>query len=532
MTLPVQPACGDKPTAPVRSRDSSAGRRRPACWSAAWADPPSGRRERRRAVCSWSAGYGTLTERDEVQPAALHRYHEQRGAGFQDRGKVADPPLSTLRPKVESLFAMPGIKSMLGGRRRPADPGADPDHAHSPLVAKRGGATPEIVPPTVTPEIVLPTVRPASSLASLRKCETVVALTGYLRSSSSSGSIEPLRPINRLRASPHASHSRMCSRCSSLLTLASTSRYSLNSTTGGFVPAASTALLSPPRLQAPPQLLGSPPVLCKLCLADAPYGAVMRIEECGCAFCVECMKAYVEFEIGEGSYDISCPDAHCPSQGVLRQEEIKRLAGSDLLEKHNMYRLNREVDLDKTRTWCPRAGCETVCSLCPQQKCAPQSVYCPTCAHSFCSNCKREWHAGGPCEERAGSEGGIPFDSEAIKCCPMCSVPIEKDEGCAQMMCKRCKHVFCWYCLASLDDDFLLRHYDKGPCKNKLGHSRASVIWHRTQVIGIFAGFGILLLVASPLLLLVAPCIVCCKCRMCSAANANKLDNEDAVDES
>lgn len=30
--------------------------------------------------------------------------------------------------------------------------------------------------------------------------------------------------------------------------------------------------------------------------------------------------------------------------------------------------------------------------------------------------------------------------------------------------------------------DFLLRHYDKGPCKNKLGHSRASVIWHRTQV--------------------------------------------------
>lgn len=31
-------------------------------------------------------------------------------------------------------------------------------------------------------------------------------------------------------------------------------------------------------------------------------------------------------------------------------------------------------------------------------------------------------------------------------------------------------------------DDFLLIHYDKGPCRNKLGHSRASVIWHRTQV--------------------------------------------------
>lgn len=36
--------------------------------------------------------------------------------------------------------------------------------------------------------------------------------------------------------------------------------------------------------------------------------------------------------------------------------------------------------------------------------------------------------------------------------------------------------------LFSLQDDFLLIHYDKGPCRNKLGHSRASVIWHRTQV--------------------------------------------------
>ncbi|CAH1995358.1 unnamed protein product [Acanthoscelides obtectus] len=65
----------------------------------------------------------------------------------------------------------------------------------------------------------------------------------------------------------------------------------------------------------------------------------------------------------------------------------------------------------------------------------------------------------------------------------MCNVPIEKDEGCAQMMCKRCKHVFCWYCLASLDDDFLLRHYDRSPCKNKLGHSRASVLFFAAPVV-------------------------------------------------
>lgn len=124
-----------------------------------------------------------------------------------------------------------------------------------------------------------------------------------------------------------------------------------------------------------------------------------------------------------------------------------------------------EVELDKSRTWCPRAGCETVCSLCPMQRCQPQSVYCPTCATDFCSNCKLEWHQGLTCEEynkQLAKEGksedaGIPFDSDLIKFCPMCNVPIEKDEGCAQMMCKRCKHVFCWYCLASLDVSGVLK---------------------------------------------------------------------------
>ena len=35
------------------------------------------------------------------------------------------------------------------------------------------------------------------------------------------------------------------------------------------------------------------------------------------------------------------------------------------------------------------------------------------------------------------------------------------------------------------------------------------------QVVAIFAGFGVLLLVASPFLLLAAPCILCCKYRSC-----------------
>lgn len=409
----------------------------------------------------------------------------------------------------------------------------------------------------------------------------------------------PMRPVNRLRVS--------CSRCSSLVSL-SASRLSLGVSPPlpplksvpqeeeTYEDATDTSCRSDGKesseernecgsnagltmimdqsdsdisLEVPSSLL-----LCKLCLTENVKGhQVFKIQQCGCLFCKECMNSYVAFEIQEGAYDISCPDAQCPMQGVVSMTEIESLVGLDLTQKHRRFRLYREVDLDVRRVWCPVAGCETVCTLplppngsspavqaCPPREtnkpqpvfcmCPPQRVVCPTCNHDFCSACRKPSHVGVSCEVAAQwwggpwvgpSQGtqlllppGVPPDSELIKCCPMCCVPIEKDEGCAQMMCKRCKHVFCWYCLTSLDDDFLLRHYDKGPCKNKLGHSRASVIWHRAQVIGIFAGFGILLLVASPLLLLAAPCIVCCKCRVCTVTagggSGEKLEEEDEED--
>ncbi|XP_066256393.1 E3 ubiquitin-protein ligase RNF144A-like isoform X1 [Euwallacea similis] len=486
---------------------------------------------RAQARRSWHLGYGALEEATVAAVAGALNGSACRGEVFK-KGKVAEFSSFIEQPskRITTVASRPTV--------RPPPPVInEPVPTHSPELSPTagglfarlrkgrrgsgGGESDQLVKKNGQPPTI---IKSAGSFASLRKCETVLALTGILRSTSSSSSIEPLQPHNRLRVPPNCAHSRLCSRCSSLLSLASESRYSLDSAAGGFI-----------RVPSTPEV--PPPILCKLCLDEVPVVFIVRIKQCDCAFCSKCMKAYVEFEISEGAYDISCPDAQCSSQGVLQQDEIKRLAGNALLDKHIKYRLNREVELDKSRMWCPRAGCETVCRLCPTQPCAPQSVLCPTCSTDFCSNCKLEWHQGVTCEEygrQLVKEGkpvpdvGIPFDSDLIKCCPMCGVPIEKDEGCAQMMCKRCKHVFCWYCLASLDDDFLLRHYDKGPCKNKLGHSRASVIWHRTQVIGIFAGFGILLLVASPLLLLAAPCIVCCKCRICNAGTT-KLNNEDEV---
>jgi len=319
-----------------------------------------------------------------------------------------------------------------------------------------------------------------------------------------------LRPTNRLRSK---SSILQCSRCTSVMSVA-TSRMTSRATS-------QMSLLLDRRFS---RIHAQDDVLCKICLYDCPASAMIKLDECGCSFCKDCMQQYITFEVMEGAYDISCPDPECPTQGVLTQHQMERLTDKELLDKHRTFRLNTEVSMDAARTWCPSAGCDTICHICAGTKSQGVPVSCPSCDKEFCSLCSATWHPGMSCAEngaaivKRGGEVADPFAwpdtyDDNIKRCPMCSVPIERDAGCAQMMCKRCKHVFCWYCLTSLDDDFLLRHYDSGECQGKLGHSRASVIWHRAQVIGIFAGFGILLLVASPVLLVAAPCIICCKCR-------------------
>lgn len=49
----------------------------------------------------------------------------------------------------------------------------------------------------------------------------------------------------------------------------------------------------------------------------------------------------MEFEINQGAYNISCPDAQCPKQGIIQLEEIEALVSVDEMEKHHRYRLNK-----------------------------------------------------------------------------------------------------------------------------------------------------------------------------------------------
>ncbi|NWI62167.1 R144B ligase, partial [Todus mexicanus] len=271
------------------------------------------------------------------------------------------------------------------------------------------------------------------------------------------------------------------------------------------------------------ELTLEPLLTCKLCLCAYSLDKTTTLQECNCIFCTACLRQYIQMAIQEccGS-PITCPDMLCLKQGTIQEAEIACLVPVDQLELYKRLKFEREVHLDPQRTWCPAAECQTVCHIPPSESGAPVPVECPSCRLTFCSSCEEAWHPQRLCQESLTTpvltKQGALFGTEAeppIKQCPVCRIYIERNEGCAQMMCKNCKRTFCWYCLQNLDNDIFLRHYDRGPCRNKLGHSRASVMWNRTQVVGILVGLGLMVLVASPLLLVASPCIICCICKSC-----------------
>ncbi|XP_061633058.1 E3 ubiquitin-protein ligase RNF144B [Phyllopteryx taeniolatus] len=287
--------------------------------------------------------------------------------------------------------------------------------------------------------------------------------------------------------------------------------------------------------------LSSPNVFCKLCLCEHPPALTRTLHSCECIFCTTCLQQYVQLTIKEGGgTPITCPDMACRNIGVLLDSEIADLASADQTKLYQRLKFERGVKLDPRKIWCPVLECQAVCDVLLGSEGQPSAVPCPTCHAIFCSGCREPWQGSHTCPERQPmmshtheSRDRYNSDSELpIKQCPTCGIYIERNQGCAQILCKSCKHTFCWYCLQNLDGDIFLRHYDKGPCRNKLGHSRASVMWNRTQVVGILVGVSIVVLVTSPLLLVASPCILCCLCKPCRVKKEKRKEDLSQADSS
>jgi len=67
------------------------------------------------------------------------------------------------------------------------------------------------------------------------------------------------------------------------------------------------------------------------------------------------------------------------------------------------------------------------------------------CNREFCFDCKATYHGEFPCDMSV-DEMSASLISNITKPCPNCNVPIQKNEGCAHMVCTSCSQDWCWVC--------------------------------------------------------------------------------------
>jgi len=199
----------------------------------------------------------------------------------------------------------------------------------------------------------------------------------------------------------------------------------------------------------------SPSTLCGICF-DSLGGAEQSshaLASCGHTFCHACWADYLrQAVVEEGrALGIQCPMLDCPA--FLTDSLVLEVCQGEHASIADAFWRNLTkcyVDKKPTLCPCPTGSCKLVVSI-PEDR--PSRVQCD-CGQAFCPECSRPNHYTVPCvlieEWQAQSfqdEVKINFVIIMTKKCPNCKTDIEKNGGCPNMKCSRCKESFCWTCL-------------------------------------------------------------------------------------
>ena len=119
-------------------------------------------------------------------------------------------------------------------------------------------------------------------------------------------------------------------------------------------------------------------VNCNICTLDYDSKDTYKIQACKCVFCIKCLGSHLKTQIMNGADKMNCPTDNCPNWGYFSLEEIGKIAGQELLEKHKAF-LNKEVVLDIKA--CPKCEVEI------EKDKGCFTMICKNCWHSFCWEC-------------------------------------------------------------------------------------------------------------------------------------------------
>lgn len=198
---------------------------------------------------------------------------------------------------------------------------------------------------------------------------------------------------------------------------------------------------------------------CSICFDDFVSNCeVIDCVLCDHWYCLCCWNGYISNSISEGSGCLSlrCPDPNCDA--VVTQELVNLIVSDDDKLRYGVFCLGAYVEGNERVRWCPGPDCGFAVEYDDFGGNVGDGdgydVVCG-CGYCFCFNCGEDGHRPVDCKTVARWVAKNNAESENTtwilvytKPCPKCKRPIEKNEGCMHMTCRKpCGYSFCWVCL-------------------------------------------------------------------------------------
>ena len=177
---------------------------------------------------------------------------------------------------------------------------------------------------------------------------------------------------------------------------------------------------------------------------------------CGHVYCASCFASQCS-SAGEGDLPVRCLGDSATCLQVFGLQEMKGSLPSHAFEQLLQDSFTAHVRTHpKSFQYCPTPDCQQIYRV----TATGIVITCPSCLTPICTTCQVTAHDGMDCETyaRIGRQGDEEFrtwkreNSNNVKDCPVCGVPIEKSDGCNHMVCRNCEAHICWVCLETFDE--------------------------------------------------------------------------------
>lgn len=204
--------------------------------------------------------------------------------------------------------------------------------------------------------------------------------------------------------------------------------------------------------------------------------------------CTACVQTWLLADLDVNSWvRVSC----CECFNVLSYEDLKLALNVETFAQYDKLLVRRTLDKETDFRWCANPGCSS--GHIHAGGTENPLFTCMACNSRFCIVHNVPYHEGQTCaqyDEDPGRQKRIAAEQEQeqlskavldkiSKKCPGrgCDFHIQKTDGCDAMTCSRCRHKFCWQCLACYTK---IRETGNAAHKGWCIHYRSPnrIVWH------------------------------------------------------